>query len=51
MTEIGCSLPSNIIYFKLTAEKGNIQKTRYSRIFDNGRFLLFSDVKSCNQQF
>ena len=26
MTEIGCSLPTDIIYFKLPAEKGNIQK-------------------------
>ena len=26
MTEIGCSLPTDIIYFKLPAEKGNIKK-------------------------
>ena len=32
MTEIGCSLPTDIIYFKLPAEKGNIQHNRYSRI-------------------
>ena len=26
MTEIGCSLPTDIINFQLSAEKGNIRK-------------------------
>ena len=41
MTEIWCSLPTDIIYFKLPAEKVNIRKNRYSRIFDNGSGHLF----------
>ena len=36
MAEIECSVFSNIIYFKLPAEKGNIQKNRYCRIWDTG---------------
>ena len=47
MTEIGCSLPTeltskNIIYFQLPAEKGNIQKNRYSKTLDNGSGHLFT---------
>ena len=42
MAEIGCSLPTDIIYFKLPAEKGNIKKNRYSRILDNGSGHLFT---------
>ena len=34
--------PKNFIYFKLLAEKGNIQKNRYSRILDNGFGHLFT---------
>ena len=42
MTKIGCSLPSNIIYFKLPTEKGNIQKNRCCWIWDNGSGHVFT---------
>jgi len=42
MTEIRCSLPTDIIYFKLPAEKGNIHKNRYSTLLDNGSGHLFT---------
>ena len=42
MAEIGCSLATDINYFKLPTEKGNIQKNRCCRILDNGSGHLFT---------
>jgi len=42
MAKIGCYLPTDIIYFQLPAEKGNIHKNRYSTILDNGSGHLFT---------
>ena len=42
MTEIGCSLSVDIIYFLLPAEKGYIHKNRYCRSWDTGSDTLFT---------